>query len=313
MLQTIQPLEQDEIALTPMRDVEAITDGSRPYRIAAWSPRGGFAAATPQDGPGVDVIDLATGEVTTLVPMTYVLEPRWTPDGTLIIHQVEDGRDTLRLYDPEAAAMSEPLVTTDALSAPDVKGEQVVFTRAGEVVVCASPCADATRVLPGGALVAAFAPSSSPLLAYNPIVRDLEDVQTVIVSGDGELQPVSAAGEGLWLPRWSPDASRLALTSIEGRLVVVDPSTGGRVDLGPGDAPSWSPDGTMIAFAGTSAGLDYTTRDIHIVRADGTGKRQRLTDANEEQFFLSPSWSPDGRQILFVEIDSGQLFVGSVP
>ena len=299
-----------------MRDIRAVTDGTRPYRIAAWSPRGRFAAATPQDGPGIDLIDLNTGLVTPLVTDTYVLEPRWTVDGTLIIHRVVAGGDTITTFDPQTGLDSVPLVTSAPLNAPDVKGNTLVFSRNSEVVVCTAPCTTENRTLPGGALVTVLAPGASPMLAWNPLVERLEDVQTSIVSLATErtkAQVVSLPGEGLWLPRWSPDATRLVLTSIEGRLVVVDIATGVRVDLGPGDAPAWSPDGTMLAYAGASAGLEWTTRNIHVVRANGTEERQRLTDANDEQFYVSPSWSPDGQQILFVELDSGQLFVGTVP
>ena len=316
VLQDIVPLETSKIVDTPIRGVRAITDGTRKYRIAAWSPRGMFAAATPQDGPGIDVIDLTSGTVTPLISDTYVLEPRWTDDGKLILHRIENGDDTLALYDPQTGTIAAPLVTSAALSAPDVNDDTVVFSRAGDLVICAAPCTTGDRVLPDGALVTALAPADAAMLAWNPVVQSLEDVQTAVVSlgTDGAApQMVSAVGEGLWLPRWSPDATRLVLTSIEGRLVVVDSATGARVDLGPGDAPAWSPDGMTIAYAGASAGLDYTTRNIHLIRADGSGVRRRLTDANDEQFFVSPSWSPDGQQLLFVELDSGQLFIGNVP
>jgi Tol biopolymer transport system component len=275
-----------------------------------------FAAATPQDGPGVDLIDLNTGLVTPLVTDTYVLEPRWTEDGTLIIHRVEAGDDTITTFDPETGLGTVPLITSAPLSAPDVKGDTLVFSRNSEVVVCTAPCTTEARAFPGGALITALAPGASRMLAWNPLVTRLEDVQTSIVSLTRERtmeQVVSLPGEGLWLPRWSPDATRLVLTSVEGRLVVVDIATGVRMDLGPGDAPAWSPNGTMIAFAGASAGLEFTTRNIHVVRANGTEERQRLTDGNDEQFYVSPSWSPDGQQILFVELDSGQLFIGTVP
>lgn len=316
VLQAIQPLGKSEIVDTPIRGLRVITDGMRKYRIAAWSPRGSFAAATPQDGPGIDVIDLESGTVTSLISDTYVLEPRWTSDGKLILHRIESGDDTLALYDPQTGTIAAHLATSSALSAPDVKNDTVVFSRAGDLVVCTAPCTKQDRALPGGALAMALAPGDSTMLAWNPVVQSLEDVQTAVVSlaADGAApQMASAPGEGLWLPRWSPDATRLALTSIEGRLVIVDITTGARVDLGPGDAPAWSPDGTTIAYAGASAGLDYTTRNIHLIRADGSGERRRVTDANEEQLFVSPSWSPDGQQLLFVELDSGQLFVGTVP
>ena len=56
-----------------------------------------------------------------------------------------------------------------------------------------------------------------------------------------------------------------------GRIVIAAADGSARNDLGPGDAPAWSPDGTLIACAGASAGLDYTTRDVHLVRSDGSG------------------------------------------
>jgi hypothetical protein len=316
VLQPVKPLAQTEIVDAPLRDVRAVTDGTRPYRLAAWSPRGAFAAAVPQDGPGIDLIDLASGAVTPLVTTTYVLEPRWTEDGKLIIHQRTAQGDTLMLFDPERGWDDVPLIVSVPLSAPDAKGGRLAFRRGDALVICTAPCADEERTVPGGTLATAFAPGAASMLAWNPVVQSLEDVQTMIVSlADGTAMPqaVSAPGEGLWLPRWSPDGERLVLTSIEGRLVMTNLADGTRQDLGPGDAPSWSPDGTLIAYAGASAGLDYTTRNIHLVRADGTEERQRLTDAGEDQFFLSPSWSPDGRRILFVELDSGQLFVGTVP
>jgi TolB protein len=52
--------------------------------------------------------------------------------------------------------------------------------------------------------------------------------------------------------------------------------------------PSWSPDGTEIAFRSERSGEP----EIWIMNADGTGQR-RLTDG------LSPAWSPDGSLIAF--------------
>ena len=38
-----------------------------------------------------------------------------------------------------------------------------------------------------------------------------------------------------------------------------------------------------------------------------------MTDAGEDQLYVSPSWSPDGKQLAFVELDTGQLYIGDVP
>ncbi|MBT7915447.1 hypothetical protein HN588_16235, partial [Candidatus Bathyarchaeota archaeon] len=56
--------------------------------------------------------------------------------------------------------------------------------------------------------------------------------------------------------------------------------------------PTWSPDGTQIAFDGG----DSFKSDIYLVNIDGTGI-VRLTDHPEWDQY--PAWSPDGTQIAF--------------
>ena len=67
------------------------------------------------------------------------------------------------------------------------------------------------------------------------------------------------------------------------------------------DDPDWSPNGLKIVFtshAVTDNAENHVTAEIYIIDADGTGKPTRLTNNAEEE--RAPSWSPDGKRIVFM-------------
>jgi TolB protein len=69
--------------------------------------------------------------------------------------------------------------------------------------------------------------------------------------------------------------------------------------------PTWSPDGTRIAFESGTFQLRDIHTDIFAKRADDKGKALNLTKTpNEDEF--APAWSPDGKEIAF-QIDGGGL------
>ena len=68
-------------------------------------------------------------------------------------------------------------------------------------------------------------------------------------------------------------------------------------------APSWSPNGKTIAFAGRGAG----NWQIFTVNASG-GVRRELTSGALDSVDLS--WSPEGKHIAFSRVNGGQVITG---
>lgn len=102
-------------------------------------------------------------------------------------------------------------------------------------------------------------------------------------------------------PAYAPDGSRIAYVCGEFELCVMNADGTGQGRLTASrwprkweyvDHPSWSADGSKIAFASNAEGKFH----IYVIKADGTGL-QRLpgTTWNDDD----PAWSPDGTRIAF--------------
>ena len=66
------------------------------------------------------------------------------------------------------------------------------------------------------------------------------------------------------------------------------------------DDPDWSPDGQKIMYtshAATDDPVNSASAEIYVIDADGAGSPTRLTNNTEEE--RAPSWSPDGKRIVF--------------
>ena len=211
----------------------------------------------------------------------------------------------------------------------------------GVIVASALACAVA---LPSAAQ--AVFPGRNGLIAYVNNDHDrsgLSAIVTVQANGHGRrIVHRSATGDdtgyGTFEPAWSPRGDRLAfedywdpgLGMTGSEQIYVSDARGSRLrQLTPASlthgavAPSWSPDGTRLAF---SAG------DIYTIHSDGTRMTQLTHDGSDHPDWLktgriafqrggalytmrpdgsnrqrvalagatSPSWSPLGRNIVFV-------------
>ena len=138
--------------------------------------------------------------------------------------------------------------------------------------------------------------------------HDVEGVsQRIVDLEDGSYVDLPNPDPDLFLPCfiWSADGARLACEgfgndSSDNGIYTIRSSDGGgleRVTANPGgdDLPGdYSPNGKRIVFLRE----DETGRAVYTVKIDGTGLR-RLTPAGLGLNFVSPSWSPQGNEILF--------------
>lgn len=138
------------------------------------------------------------------------------------------------------------------------------------------------------------------------------------VGGDdrrAELYVVNAFGTGLRrlthngvedaAPAWSPDGRTVLYTSLRSEtnaLMLISPSRRTTRRLGDlrGGEPAWSPDGRRIAFALRDRGAEASeTVNLFVASADGRSVRQ-LTHEKVGVVSHHPSWSPNGRRIVFI-------------
>jgi Tol biopolymer transport system component len=173
------------------------------------------------------------------------------------------------------------------------------------------------------------------LKQFVPYLSELS-AESVALSNDGKWIAYVAYPEGtLWrsrvdgsermqltfppmraaVPRWSPDASQIAYfawTRNAPPKVYVVPAAGGaprrptKSDSAELD-PSWSPDGSKLAFGSGPSFVSAASDSALIQLVDlATGKITRLDGSKG---LYSPRWSPDGRYIAAVSFDSRTLML----
>jgi TolB protein len=150
-----------------------------------------------------------------------------------------------------------------------------------------------------------FSPDGT-LLAFSTSQDGNSEVYTMDVRS-GALQRLTSDAGGDLSPSWSPTGRELAFTSDRGGgpqiyLMSVDGSHVRRLTY-EGDynaAPAWSPRGNWIAYVCRTPEKQYK---LCRITPDGQ-RREQITDG--PGIDDSPSWSPDGRHLVFSSTRDGK-------
>ncbi len=124
---------------------------------------------------------------------------------------------------------------------------------------------------------------------------------------------ITTDGEGSVHAAWSPDGNSIAFHCLTRGGICIVPASGGAVRqlTSFGSHPAWSPDGKKIAIRSTRmvsfAPLDAVSlapAEIWVVDVASGESKPAVRAAENLDSTTTPSWTPDGRQILFSRFHS---------
>lgn len=304
-------------------------EGGTPRRISRQSGRAGACAFEPG---GATLIchryDLGSGDVFRMwvdngeiSPLTigtpWDYKPNTSPDKAWIaFSRAEDGPSHIVLL-PASGGRARQLTNSpddDRWPTWSEAGDRLLFHRIverGTAIKTLNRKTGKVRTLVGESehpLQASFDPRAKHLVYCSQTddrkILKILDIETgtsrILDTGPGEAS----------FPRWSPDGEHIAYvgkSEARWEVSVINPDGSGRIGLTEGvpelhgmDGPiDWSPDSTKLLFQSDTDPFEARIYTVDVK----TRKVEAVTDG--AWFDEAPSWTPDGKSIVFMSTRGG--------
>jgi TolB protein len=153
-------------------------------------------------------------------------------------------------------------------------------------------------------------PSLSPdgkLLAYAGNRDGSWDIFVTRVDAPAAVSQLTFEPQDDIAPAWSPDGRKIVYCTLNDngvwQLVIVDAASRIKTFLGPGLYPHWSPsaDDPWICFQ-SQPRVPSGRSGVWVIRPDGTGLREVVSDKQRSWSAINPHFSPDGRWIAYATV-----------